>query len=142
MKLDSQELPHLIIGACMEVHHHLGPGLMIEVYRECLGHELRLREIIFQRNHPLPIIYKGYRVKGAVSVDFFVEQTVVVALCTAASPEHELKSQMRNILRLTGIETALLVNFQVDHLRDGVKRIIVADQPPALHYQTEKLRKS
>ena len=61
-----------------------------------------------------------------------------MAVSTAPGGEHELKGQMRNILRLTGIETGLLVNFHVEHLRDGVRRIIVAEQPPALHYQMEK----
>lgn len=135
MKLDAQELPHLIIGACMEVHRHLGPGLMAEAYRDCLALELRMREIIFHRNHPLPIAYKGHRVDGAVRVDFLVEGSVII---TTTPPDlgEATKQHMTNVLRLTGVETGLLVNFNVDHLRDGVKRIIVSELPPALHYQT------
>lgn len=136
VKLDQHELPHLIIGACMEVHRHLGPGLMTEVYRECLAHELRLREIEFRRNPPMPVIYKGFRVNGAITVDFLIESSVILTLHeTPPGEEHELTDRTRNILRLTGIETGLLVNFNVEHLRDGVRRIIVAERPPALHYQ-------
>lgn len=133
MKLDAQELPHLIIGACMEVHRHLGPGLMAEAYRDCLALEFRMREMIFQRQHSLPIAYKGHRVDGAVHVDFFVENSVIVSTGLPELGDSE-KTHMRNILRLTGVETGLLVNFNVDNLRDGVKRIIVSDSPPALRY--------
>ncbi len=135
MKLDAQELPHLIIGACMEVHRQLGPGLMPEAYRDCLALELRMREIIFQRHHPMPICYKGHRVDGALRVDFFIESSVIVSTGQLELGEDE-KNHMKNILRLTGVETGLLVNFNVDNLRDGVKRIIVAEQPPALHYRS------
>ena len=119
----------------MEVHRQLGPGLMAEAYRECLALELRMREIIFQRDHPLPIGYKGHRVDSAVRVDFFVENCVIVSTSLPDLGEAH-KEHMKNVLRLTGIETGLLVNFNVANLRDGVKRIIVSDLPPALHYQS------
>ena len=135
VKLDAQELPHLIIGACMEVHRHLGPGLMPEAYRDCLALELRMREIIFKRDHPLPIGYKGHRVDGAVRVDFLIEDSVIVSTGQLDLGE-ATKQHMKNVLRLTGVETGLLVNFNVDNLRDGVKRIIVSELPPALHYQS------
>ena len=135
VKLDAQELPHLIIGACMEVHRHLGPSLMPEAYRDCLALELRMREIIFKRDHPLPIAYKGHRVDGAVRVDFLIEDSVIVSTNLPDLGEAQ-KDHMKNVLRLTGIETGLLVNFHVANLRDGVKRIIVSDLPPALHYQS------
>ena len=135
VNLDARELPHLIIGACMEVHRHLGPGLMPEAYRDCLALELRMREIIFKRDHPMPIVYKGHRVDGAMRVDFLIEESVIV---TTGLPDlgETTKNHMKNILRLTGVETGLLVNFNVDNLRDGVKRIIVSELPPVLHYQS------
>lgn len=117
----------------MEVHRHLGPGLMAEAYRDCLALEFRMREMIFLRQHPLSIAYKGYRVEGAVHVDFFVENSVIVSTGLPELGETE-KTQMKNILRLTGIETGILVNFNVENLRDGVKRIIVSDSPPTLRY--------
>lgn len=120
----------------MEVHRHLGPGLMADAYRDCLALELRMREIIFQRNHPMTIGYKGHRVDGALHVDFFIEHSVIVSTGLPELGETE-KNHMKNILRLTGVETGLLVNFNVENLRDGVKRIIVADSPPALRYTSD-----
>ena len=119
----------------MEVHRHLGPGLMPEAYRDCLALELRMREIVFQRDHPLPIGYKGHRVNSAVRVDFFIEGSVIV---TTTHPDlgDATMQHMTNVLRLTGVETGLLVNFNVDNLRDGVKRMIVSELPPALHYRS------
>lgn len=122
----------------MEVHRHLGPGLMAEAYRDCLALELRMREIVFLRDQPLPIGYKGHRVDSAVRVDFLIENCVIVS--TSILDLGDLgdlqKEHMKNVLRLTGFETGLLVNFNVANLRDGVKRIIVSDLPPALHYQS------
>jgi GxxExxY protein len=108
---------------------------MPEAYRDCLALELRMREIIFKRDHPMPIVYKGHRVDGAMRVDFLIEESVIV---TTGLPDlgETTKNHMKNVLRLTGVETGLLVNFNVDHLRDGVKRIIVSELPPALHYQS------
>lgn len=119
----------------MEVHRHLGPGLRPEAYRDCLALELRMREIIFKRDHPLPIVYKGHRVDSAVRVDFLIEDSVIV---TTTEPDlgTATKKHMTNILRLTGFEIGLLVNFNVVNLRDGVKRIIVSELPPVLHYQS------
>ena len=90
---------------------------------------------IFKRDHPLPIGYKGHRVDSAVRVDFLIEDSVIVSTGQLDLGE-ATKQHMKNVLRLTGVETGLLVNFNVDNLRDGVKRIIVSELPPALHYQS------
>lgn len=122
----------------MEVHRHLGPGLAAEVYRDCLGAELRMKEIIFHRDTPLPFTYKGQKIEsGGMRVDFLVERSVVVSVEAVDSLEAFHKNRLKNLLRLTGYEVGLLVNFNVDNLRDGVKRIIVAENPPALHYRQE-----
>ena len=121
----------------MEVHRHLGPGLMVEAYRDCLALELRMKEIIFQRNAALPFCYKGQRVDTGITVDFLIEKSVVLSVEAVDSFTNGHKNRLKNLLRLTGYEVGLLVNFNVDNLRDGVKRIIVADQPPALHYRQE-----
>jgi GxxExxY protein len=137
VSLDPQELPHLIVGACMEVHRHLGPGLAAEVYRDCLAAELRMKEIIFQRDTPLPFTYKGQRIEAGLRVDFLIEKSVVLSVEAVDDLEAAHKNRLKNLLRLTGYEVGLLVNFNVDNLRDGVKRIIVAEKPPALHYRQE-----
>jgi len=137
VSLDPQELPHLIVGACMEVHRHLGPGLEAAVYRDCLAAELRMKEIVFARDTPLPFNYKGKRIESGLRVDFLVENSVVVAVEAVDTLEPRHKNHLKNLLRLTGYEVALLVNFNVDNLRDGVKRLIVSEKPPALHYREE-----
>ena len=142
MSLDPQELPHLIVGACMEVHRHLGPGLMPEAYRDCLALELRMKEIVFLRDTALPFTYKGRKVETGITVDFLVEQSVIVSVEAVDAFTLDHKNRLKSLLRLTGYEVGLLVNFNVDNLRDGVKRIIVADQPPVLRYREEAVHGS
>jgi GxxExxY protein len=137
VNLDPRELPHLIVGACMEVHRHLGPGLMADAYCDCLAIELRMKELVFRRKTALPFTYKGQKVESGVAVDFLVEESVIVTVESVGSFTPEHKNRLKSLLRLTGYEVGLLVNFNVDNLRDGVKRIIVAEQPPALHYREE-----
>ena len=121
----------------MEVHRHLGPGLAPEIYRDCLALELRMKELIFQRDAALPFSYKGQKVERGIPVDFLIEKSVILAVDSVPSLEVTHKNRLKNILRLTGHEVGLLVNFNVDNLRDGVKRFIVSDHPPALHYRQE-----
>jgi GxxExxY protein len=134
MNLDYQELPHIIVGACMEVHKHLGPGLRAEAYKDCVAHEFRQREVMFKRDHKVDICYKDRWVEAVCRLDFLVEDQVVVAIHdTPLTEEHKLK--LRNYLRLTGYEVGLLVNFNVENLREGIKRIIVAGEAPTLRYR-------
>lgn len=135
MNLDRQELPHIIVGACMEVHRHLGPGLNAEAYKECLGHELRMREVMFVRDHKVDICYKERWVEGVCRLDFLIENEVVVDVGSSDGLRETDKSRMRNYLRLTGYEVGLLINFNVINLRDGIKRIIVSESAPALRYK-------
>ena len=121
----------------MEVHRHLGPGLAAEVYRDCLAAELRMKEIVFQRDTSLPFSYKGQRIESGAKVDFLVEKSVVVAVESVDVLEPAHKTRLKSLLRLTGYEVGLLVNFNVDNLRDGVKRLIVSETPPVLHYRQE-----
>ena len=126
----------------MEVHRHLGPGLMPEAYRDCLALELRMKEIVFLRDTALPFSYKGRKVDTGIKVDFLVEQSVIVSVESVEAFTLDHKNRLKSLLRLTGYEVGLLVNFNVDNLRDGVKRIIVADQPPVLRYREEAVHGS
>lgn len=121
----------------MEVHRHLGPGLMPEAYRDCLAVELRMKEIVFQRDAPLPFFYKGQRVESGITTDFLVEKSVILSVDAVDGFTTAHKNRLKNQLRLSGYEVGLLVNFNVENMRDGVKRIIVAEQPPVLHYRQE-----
>ncbi|MBP7949512.1 MAG: GxxExxY protein [Verrucomicrobiales bacterium] len=135
MNLDRQELPHIIVGACMEVHRHLGPGLNADAYKECLAHELRMREVLFARDHKVDVCYKERWVEGVCRLDFLVENEVVVDVSCIDGLREPDKARMRNYLRLTGYEVGLLINFNVADLRGGIKRIIVSAAAPTLRYR-------
>jgi GxxExxY protein len=135
MNLDRQELPHIIVGACMEVHRHLGPGLLPDAYKDCLAHELRMKEVVFVRDHKVDVCYKERWVSGVCTLDFLVEEMVVVDIHSSPSLTDQDKVRLRNYLRLTGFEIGLLINFNVANLREGIRRIIVADDAPALRYK-------
>jgi len=121
---DSHGLSHVIIGAAIEVHRHLGPGLLESVYDLSLGRELLLRGVSFKRQVPLPLEYKGVRLEIGVRLDLIVEQQVIVEVKSIEkfSPIHT--AQVLTYLKLTGLRLGLLINFNVEALRNGVRRII------------------
>jgi len=112
-----------IIGACIEVHRHLGPGLLESAYEACLCRELSLREFRFERQRSLPINYKGLRLDCGYRLDLIVENRILVELKTVERllPIHE--AQVITYLKLTGLDTALLVNFNVSVLKFGLRRL-------------------
>jgi GxxExxY protein len=114
-----------IIGAAIEVHKHLGPGLLESSYRECLCRELVLRQIDFKRESPLPLEYKGIKLACSYRVDIVVANMVVVECKTVEelAPIHE--AQLLTYLRLGGWTVGLLLNFNVVVLKDGIRRRIL-----------------
>jgi GxxExxY protein len=114
-----------VIGAAIEVHRTLGPGLLESVYEECLCRELELRNIRFERQKALPLKYKGTEIDCGYRLDIVVGQEVVVELkaCGALEPVHE--AQLLTYLRLTGIKIGLLISFNVPVLRDGIRRLVI-----------------
>ncbi len=139
VKLDLQEIPHLLVSACLEVHKQLGPHLMLDAYKECLAHELNMRELLFARDVPVEIRYKGRTVPAAFKFDFIVEQLVVIDV--QAFPEGDIsikdnhKERVTTFLKLSGHETALLVNFHALDIRQGIKRLIVSESAPSVRYK-------
>ncbi|CAN5169931.1 hypothetical protein BH23VER1_BH23VER1_14400 [soil metagenome] len=143
MNLDRHELPHVVVGSCMEVHRHLGPGLEASAYRACLIHELRMREIVFEVDRPLLINYKGHELASAAMLELVVEGQILVVVKSVDELKPIHKDQMMNHLRLSGMETGFLVNFNVPHLRSkGLKRIIVSSSAPSLPYQMSEDRRA
>jgi GxxExxY protein len=114
-----------IIGAAIEVHKSLGPGLLESVYETCLCLELELLGIAFERQKTLPVVYKGVRLETGLRIDIVVENTVVVELkCVEKmAPIHE--SQLLTYMRLSGITTGLLLNFYTPRMIDGIKRMVL-----------------
>lgn len=121
---------HTVIGACIEVHRHLGPGLLESAYEECVAHEMDQRGIGFVRQPVLPLIYKGRRVERAYQPDFIVEGRVVLEIkaVQAFLPVHV--AQLRTYLKLQMLDVGLLVNFHVPALREGgIRRVILSPAP-------------
>jgi GxxExxY protein len=113
-----------IIGAAIEVHRALGPGLLESAYEECLCHELRLRDVPFQRQRPLPVEYKGVKLDCGYRLDLLVADAVVVEVkaVSALEPIHE--AQVLTYLKLGGWQVGLLINFNVPVLKSGIKRMV------------------
>jgi len=123
--------PHLngltyeIVGAAIEVHRHLGPGLLESSYRECLCHELSLRGIGFRKEWQLPVHYKGIKLDCGYRVDVLVANLVVVELKAIQILTAVHEAQLLTYLRLGGWKVGLLINFNVPVLKDGIRRRIL-----------------
>ena len=122
--LDINKLTRDVIGAAIEVHKILGPGLLESAYEECLCRELRLRNITYERQKELPIEYKGIKLDCGYRLDIVVASKLILELksCNNLEPIH--KAQLLTYLKLTGIKIGLLINFNVPILKQGIKRII------------------
>jgi len=121
--MDINDLTGEVIGAAIEVHKILGPGLLESAYEECLCRELELRKIPHERQKELPIEYKGLRLDCGYHLDILVANRLILELkaCESLEPIH--KAQLLTYLKLTGIKLGLLINFNVPVLKQGIKRI-------------------
>ena len=123
--MEQNKITEMIIGAAIEVHRHLGPGLFESTYQECLAQEMTLLGLKFEKEKPLPLEYKGLKLDYTYRLDFLVEQLVIVELKTvdAILPIHE--SQLLTYLKLSGCKVGLLINFNVPILKNGIKRMVL-----------------
>ena len=119
------EVSQAIIGAAIEVHRTLGPGLLESAYEECLSHEFSLRQIPFERHKPLHVDYKGVRLNCGYRLDFLVAGLVVVEVkaVEALLPIHQ--AQVLSYMKLGGWKLGLLINFHASLLREGIKRVVL-----------------
>jgi len=123
--MTDNDITHEIIGAAIEVHKRLGPGLLESAYEECFAHELHLRNLRVDRQVGVPIVYKETKLDCGYRIDLLVEGRIVVELKSVESlaPIHE--AIILTYLRLSGHKIGLLINFNVAILKDGVRRFIV-----------------
>ena len=114
-----------IVGAAIEVHRALGPGLLESAYEQCLAREFSLRGILFQQQKSLPVHYKGTQVDCGYRLDFLVADMVVVEVkaIDALLPIHQ--AQLLSYLKLGGWKLGLLINFHVPLLKEGIKRVVL-----------------
>lgn len=125
--IQAQELNQIsqeIIGAAIVVHSELGPGLLESVYEECLAYELTLRNISFERQKPVPVMYKGKQIDCCFRLDLLISDSIVVELKTVGQilPVHQ--AQLMTYLKLTGCKLGLILNFNVEKMVKGIKRMV------------------
>ena len=123
--MNKDPLSEKVIGAAIEVHRVLGPGLLESAYEKCLCHELAERHLAFERQVPVPVSYKGIAIECGYRADLVVERALLVELKAVDKilPIHH--AQVLTYLRLSGIRTGLLMNFNTKVLKDGIKRFVV-----------------
>ena len=121
------ELSGKVIGACIEIHRELGPGLLESAYEECLAYELSKAGLRFERQKPLPVRYKEVQLDCGYGLGFVVEGVLIVELkaVTELYPIHE--AQLLTYLKLDKKSLGLLINFNVPTLKQGVKRVACGD---------------
>jgi GxxExxY protein len=118
------EITERIIGAAMQVHSVLGPGLLESAYEACLASELAARQLRFERQKALPLIYRDTKLDCGYRLDFLVETRVVVEVKSVEGVLPVHKAQLLSYLRLANCRIGLLINFNVEHLKQGASRII------------------
>jgi len=124
-KYPEQLLTGHIIGAAMEVHRTVGPGLLESVYQACLAQELSLRNIHFQQQKSVPVVYKGTMLDCGYRIDFLIQEKVVVELKSVEEMLPIYEAQLLTYLKLTGCKVGLLINFNVPVLKQGIKRMVL-----------------
>jgi GxxExxY protein len=123
-KVELDQITRRIIGAAIEVHKTVGPGLLESAYQACLAFELRERGLKVEEQLPLPVVYKNVRLDCGYRIDLLVESEIVIEIkaIETLAPIHE--AQLLSYLRLSGKRVGLLMNFHVRVLKDGLKRIV------------------
>jgi GxxExxY protein len=136
--MKENEVSHAVIGAAIDVHKELGPGLVEKIYEEALCHELHLRGLKFLRQRSVAISYKGVLLSVPLWLDLLVEEIVIIDLKAKDQVTSLDKAQLRSYLRLTGVHLGLIINFHVERLVDGLTRIVnnFSDSAPMPNHPT------
>ena len=121
---ECNEVTRAVIGAAIEVHRAMGPGLLESAYEVCLEHELLGRGLRCERQKPLPVVYRGVRLDCGYRIDLLVERLVLVELKAVARVLAIHQAQMLTYLELSGLHVGLLLDFHVLRMTDGVHRYV------------------
>lgn len=119
----NDELTERVIGAAITVHRALGPGLLESVYQQCLAHELRKQGMLVQTEVPVRIEYDGLEMEAGFRIDIMVEGELILELKTVEDVLPIHKAQLITYLKLAGISRGLLLNFNVELMKDGIHRL-------------------
>ena len=120
----TEEIVITILDSAYQVHTKIGPGLLETVYEACMVHELNLGKIVVKSQLTLPVIYKGIEVDSGYRLDMLVDDCIIVEIKTTDGINPVHCSQLLTYLKLTNKRLGLLLNFNVVHMRDGIKRIV------------------
>ena len=121
--MHENEISKVIIGCAIKVHTKLGPGLLESAYEACLAYELSKAGLAFERQKPMPLLYEDVKLDVGYRLDLIVEGKVVVDPKSVESLAPIFTAQMLTYLKLSGCKLGLIINFNVEHLRDGIKRV-------------------
>ena len=121
----SDKLSNRVIGCSLEVHRHLGPGLLESTYEQCLAHELKMEGIPFKLQCTLPVQYKGIKLDCGYRIDLLVDDRIIIELKSVERvlPIHQ--AQLLTYMKLSAISIGLLLNFNVKFMRSGIKRMVL-----------------
>lgn len=123
--MNAADLPHLVIGACMNVHRALGPGLTADAYEECVAIELRDLELDFRRQVPLEFEYHGRRVQTGTRLDFVIGDALLLLVRAQGEVTPPQQQELESKVRLGRFKAGLIVDFNVNILRKGIHQLIV-----------------
>ena len=122
--LETNDLTYKVIGAAIEVHKKLGPGLLEKVYQECLLHELHKKGLNAEMEFPMSVIYDDIEINSGYRIDLLVENQLVVELKSVDSISDLHKAQILTYMKLGGYKVGLLINFNVTKLTNGITRFV------------------
>ncbi|MDP4224562.1 MAG: GxxExxY protein [Bacteroidota bacterium] len=114
-----------VLDCSFQVHSALGPGLLESAYSECLYYELEKLGIKVEKQKPLPLIYKEIRLEAGYRIDLLVESSIIIEIKSIEALANIHLAQILTYLKLSGCKLGLLVNFNVEHLKDGIRRVIL-----------------
>jgi GxxExxY protein len=123
--MNEEEIFKKILDCSFKVHTELGPGLLESAYEECLTYELKKFGLMVEKQKPLPLVYEGIKLDAGYRVDLLVENRIIVEIKSVDALAEIHMAQILTYLKLSGCRLGLLVNFNVKHLKDGIKRVIL-----------------
>lgn len=122
--MSENEIAHKIIGIALEVHRSLGPGLLESAYQECLSYKLLKSGLYIEKEKPIPLVFEEVKLECGYRIDILVEKKVVIELKSVESLNDVHLAQTLTYMKLGGFKLGLLINFNVDLLKNGIKRVI------------------
>jgi GxxExxY protein len=123
--MTNEEVFKIVLDCSFKVHSALGPGLLESSYEECLYFELKQSGLLVEKQKPLPLVYKEVKLDIGYRVDLLVEKIVIIEIKSAEAFTDVHYAQILTYLKLSGCRLGLLVNFNVRHLKEGIKRVVL-----------------